>query len=351
MRSDHITQFGRNGGGKVNISYDDTEGKFGIIDHGDLPGVYTNSGSTSRRREGPESASSLASPNVSRTTFHDSNKDKPLKENSDKCFSDEISIANVKDGDEEGEGRQQWSNPIEFLLSCIALSVGLGNVWRFPITAYKNGGGAFLIPYLVVLLFIGRPLYFLELSLGQFSSYGCIKLWKCVPAIKGVGYSQVVATAAILTYYVSLMALTVFYFCVSFQSELPWSVCDPAWAAMDSCVAVSSNSSLGFSSNSSKQSSSEQFFRRYVVHEAATWTSGIGKPDWKLALCLAGSWLVLFFTLVKGVQSAGKTAYFTALFPYLVLFTLLGRGVTLPGAYDGIMYFLTPQWERLLDGN
>ena len=57
---------------------------------------------------------------------------------------------------EEGEQRQQWSNPIEFLLSCIALSVGLGNVWRFPITAYKNGGGAFLIPYLVVLIFIGR---------------------------------------------------------------------------------------------------------------------------------------------------------------------------------------------------
>ena len=57
-----------------------------------------------------------------------------------------------------------------------ALQVGLGNVWRFPYTAYENGGGAFLIPYIVVLLTIGRPLYFMELSLGQFSSASSVKV-------------------------------------------------------------------------------------------------------------------------------------------------------------------------------
>lgn len=46
-----------------------------------------------------------------------------------------------------------------------------------------------------------------------------------------------------------------------------------------------------------------------------------------------------------------QVAYFTALFPYVVLFTLLGRGATLPGAIDGMLYFITPHWHKLLDPN
>lgn len=61
----------------------------------------------------------------------------------------------------------------------------LGNVWRFPFTAYENGGGAFLIPYIIVLLTIGRPLYFMELALGQFASRGSVKVWDMVPGLRG----------------------------------------------------------------------------------------------------------------------------------------------------------------------
>jgi solute carrier family 6 amino acid transporter-like protein 5/7/9/14 len=81
--------------------------------------------------------------------------------------------------------RMVWDSQWEFLMSCISMSVGLGNVWRFPVTAFNNGGGAFLIPYLVVLVFIGRPIYFMELCLGQFTSFSQVKVWKCVPAFKG----------------------------------------------------------------------------------------------------------------------------------------------------------------------
>lgn len=81
--------------------------------------------------------------------------------------------------------RPTWGNSIEFLMSCISMSVGLGNIWRFPFTAYENGGGAFLIPYIIVLLIIGQPLYFLEMTLGQFSSNGSIKVWDVIPILRG----------------------------------------------------------------------------------------------------------------------------------------------------------------------
>lgn len=51
------------------------------------------------------------------------------------------------------------------------------------------------------------------------------------------------------------------------------------------------------------------------------------------------------------MASSGKVAYFTALFPYVVLITLLVRGVTLEGASDGILYFIRPDWPKLLDAS
>jgi len=78
---------------------------------------------------------------------------------------------------------------------------------------------------------------------------------------------------------------------------------------------------------------------------------GIGSPDWQLALCLLLAWLCVCLVLIRGVKSSGKVAYFTAIFPYVVLITLLIRGVTLPGAMDGIQYFFVPDWSKLLDAN
>lgn len=70
-------------------------------------------------------------------------------------------------------------------MSCISLSVGLGNVWRFPFTALDNGGGAFIIPYLIVLFAVGKPVYYLEMLIGQFSSRGSVRVFDFAPAMRG----------------------------------------------------------------------------------------------------------------------------------------------------------------------
>lgn len=72
-----------------------------------------------------------------------------------------------------------------------------------------------------------------------------------------------------------------------------------------------------------------------------------GEIQFSLAMCLLCAWIIVFLCLCKGVQSSGKVVYFTALFPYVVLVILFFRGVTLPGAKDGIMFYLTPVWKRL----
>lgn len=81
--------------------------------------------------------------------------------------------------------RETWSNDWEFLMSCISLSVGLGNVWRFPFTALENGGGAFIIPYLIVLVLVGKPVYYLEMLMGQFSSRSSVQIFDFSPAMRG----------------------------------------------------------------------------------------------------------------------------------------------------------------------
>ncbi|XP_049772380.1 sodium-dependent nutrient amino acid transporter 1-like [Schistocerca cancellata] len=245
--------------------------------------------------------------------------------------------------------RDQWGKDIEFLMSCIAMSVGLGNIWRFPFVAYENGGGAFLIPYIIVLFLIGRPMYYLEMVVGQFSNYGSIKLWRLCPAFRGVGVGQLFANLMVLCYYCSLLALTTFYFVMSFNSELPWSRCRPEWG--DICFDSVKGSGNNTVNVTGKRSSSELYFLKFVLNEPETLDEGIGVPDWRLVLGSLFSWSMVALVVLRGVKSSGKASYFLALFPYVILITLLVRGATLEGAVDGILFFITPQWEQLANPN
>ncbi|XP_077429437.1 sodium- and chloride-dependent neutral and basic amino acid transporter B(0+) [Vanacampus margaritifer] len=262
------------------------------------------------------------------------------------------------DEGDKSSGRGNWANKKEYILSTIGYAVGLGNIWRFPYLAYKNGGGAFLIPYFVMLVLAGIPLYFLESALGQFCSQGPIQVWRAVPILQGVGVATVTVTLILSIYYNAIMAYSLYYLFASFQSSLPWFDCF-SWTNSNCSDSpkVYCNISGSLVANWSQgnitcpsshvilvpvQSLSEQYWDRVALQRSAG-IEETGPIVWHLALCLLLSSIIVGAALIRGIKSSGKVVYFTATFPYVVLVILLIRGVTLEGARDGIEFYIGSQ--------
>ena len=122
--------------------------------------------------------------------------------------------------------RGNWDNQCDFFLSCLGYAVGLGNVWRFPYLCYKHGGGSFLVAYTLMLLLAGLPLFFMELSIGQYSALGPTRIFgRVAPAFKGLGYGMLFVTLLVAIYYNMIIAWTLFYTFAGFTSQLPWEFC------------------------------------------------------------------------------------------------------------------------------
>ncbi|KAM5147737.1 sodium- and chloride-dependent taurine transporter [Mantella aurantiaca] len=101
--------------------------------------------------------------------------------------------------------------------------------------------------------------------------------------------------------------------------------------------------------NSSNFTSPVTEFWEHKVLSLSKGIDDVGVVKWDLALCLLLAWVICFFCIWKGVHSTGKVVYFTATFPFIMLLVLLIRGVTLPGAAEGIKFYLYPDITRLGD--
>uniref|UniRef100_A0A8C2AI62 Transporter n=1 Tax=Cyprinus carpio TaxID=7962 RepID=A0A8C2AI62_CYPCA len=244
------------------------------------------------------------------------------------------------------ESRDKWSKKMDFLLSVIGFAVDLGNVWRFPYICYQNGGGAFLIPYVLMAVFGGVPLFYMELALGQFHRTGAISIWKHIcPIFKGIGFAICIIALYVSFYYNTIIAWALFYFYSSFSSTLPWTSCDNAWNT-ENCTNYFGKDNVTWTNYS--RSPAEEFYTRNVlaVHESSG-LGDVGYIRWQLMLCLFLIFTIVYFSLWKGVKTSGKVVWVTATLPYVVLLILMIRGATLPGAWKGVVFYLNPKWEKL----
>ena len=219
--------------------------------------------------------------------------------------------------------RDRWDNRTAFVMAAIGSAVGLGNVWRFPYTAYQNGGGAFFIPYIVALVTTGIPLMILEMGIGQmFQGSAPAALKRVNRTFEWVGWFALGTASIISFYYAVIMAWSWQFLAESaryaFAEALPWA------------------------------SDAKGYFESHILNLPETAREG-WQLQWPLVAGLALTWLLVFIIIHKGVHRVGRVVLVTVPLPVILLVVLAIRGLTLEGARAGIEYYLRPNFEVLKD--
>lgn len=217
--------------------------------------------------------------------------------------------------------REKWSSRAAFIVAAIGSAIGFGNVWRFPNLAFKYGGGAFFIPYLLALFVIGIPILILEISIGQYHQTGDAGAFGRVHRrFSGLGLSSVFLSFVIIVYYSVLIAWVCRMFIFSCDgSEDRWG-------------------------NVSGQEAFDWFVNSVTGLGSAGANSAPTKLMWWNVLALAFVWLTVFLSLAFGVRWTGRIAFFTVGLPLVIIIILLIRAATLDGARDGIKEYIG-RWD------
>ena len=216
------------------------------------------------------------------------------------------------------EERGQWESRTSFVLAAIGSAIGLGNIWRFPYICANNGGGAFLVAFIVALITAGIPILIMELSIGhKFQKAASGSFASINSKFEVLGWVVIGIAFIITTYYAAVM---------SWSFKYPWDAFTLAWG----------------------ENTSDYFFKNTLGLTSGPFEFGGIKLS--MLICLALTWVSIVACIWKGPETVGKVVYATVIIPWIILIVLVIRGVSLDGAEIGLAYYLTPTFAKLLTG-
>ena len=213
-------------------------------------------------------------------------------------------------------GRETFNSRFVFLMAAIGSAVGLGNIWRFPYVAYENGGGAFLIPYLIALLTAGIPLLWFDLAIGhRFRGSTPLTFRRINKYAEPIGWLKVGVNFFIAVYYAAIIAWAAIY---------TWDSLTKAWG-----------------------DNPEHYFMKDLlkVDDSGAWSGDFVLP---ILLTMIAVWVVCILTLAFDIN-AGIGRITSVFVPVLiVLFIIMVvRALFLDGSLEGLNAFFTPNWSAL----
>ncbi len=215
--------------------------------------------------------------------------------------------------------REQWRTRRGFLFAAIGSAIGLGNIWRFSYMTYTNGGAAFLIPYIFALVTAGIPILILEFGLGhRMGSAAPLAFRRIHQRWEILGWWPIIfIMLGIQLYYTVIIGWCVNY--LAYSVRLAWGTDANAF-----------------------------FFKKFLQLSAGPWE--VGKPVGLIVLGVAAVWAANWLICTKGIQKGVERACQVFMPLLFILITLLiVRGFTLPGAKQGLLWYLKPDFSRLTD--
>lgn len=221
--------------------------------------------------------------------------------------------------------RERWGRRSYFIFAALGSAIGLGNLWRFPYLTHQYGGGAFLIAWIIGLLILGIPWLIMEYGMGKYFSSSAPGVFEGIgKKWEWVGWWPVWVAFGIVTYYAVVMAWTLRY--VVSAATVAWGM-----------------------GQAGAENAGAYFFGD--VLRLSDGPAQLGLPVVSLVIALAIVWVVIFLVVFRGTKVIGPVSQWVMIVAWTFLLILLVRGLTLPGAIDGLNYYLSTTLDKITSGD